>query len=454
MNGQAPARAFGLITCLALVMGNMIGSGVYLLPAALAPFGWTAVAGWLVTIGGCLSLAWLFAVLARALPEAGGLYVYTREAFGKPAGFAVAWAYWVSVWVANAAIAVAAVSYLSLFAPAIASVPAVAAILALGIIWTLTTINCLSVRLAGGFQVATVALKLLPILGAVLIAAVLLASDQAQVPPSAVPREALSLSAVATVSALTFWAMQGFETATIPAERVRDPSRVIPLATLYGTLATGLLYLCACTAVTMMLPYPQSAASNAPFADFFGRFVSPEVGMVIAAFAAISAIGALNGWTLIQGELPLALARDGNFPAWFARTGARGTPVRAQLVASSLVSLLVLSNYTRSIQDLFLFMALLATVAGLFIYLLCVPAAIVLMRRGVLPRSRRTLVAAVLGFAFALWALFGAGIEAVLWGLALVGAGLPLWLGMRRFSLSGSIPAAAAPAAAPPGPDA
>ena len=112
-----PKRALGFWICLALVVGNTIGTGIFLLPAALAPYGANAVAGWLVTIAGCLCLAQVFAALARALPQASGPYDYIRPALGAPAAFFVMWSYWISTWVTNAAVAIGAVSYLSSLAP-------------------------------------------------------------------------------------------------------------------------------------------------------------------------------------------------------------------------------------------------------------------------------------------------------------------------------------------------
>ena len=449
MKRQGQRGQLGFWMALALVMGNMIGSGVYLLPTALAPLGWNGVVGWLITIGGTLCLALVFARLARTFPLAGGPYVFVREAFGRPAGFAVAWAYWISVWVANAAISVAAISFLSVFVPAIAQSPGLPAVLAIAIIWTLTALNCLSVRAAGGFQLLTVLIKVLPIVGAIVIAALVAfnAAPQYQPLPALEPA-AFGASGIAAAAALTLWAMQGFETATIPAERVDNPERIVPRATLIGTAFTGALYLLACTSVALLLPLATASTSDAPFSEFARLYVGQEAALAIAGFAAVSAIGALNGWTLIQGEMPLALARDGSFPAWFGKTSAAGIPVRAHLLSSSLVTILVLANYSRSMQGLFLFMALLATVAALFLYLVTAPAALKLMKDGRLARTRGLTAAAVVGFVYALWTLWGAGAEATGWGAALIGAGIPVYFLMRRAHRSSRAPAAA-PAAPP-----
>jgi APA family basic amino acid/polyamine antiporter len=430
---QSRKRAFGFWTCLALVMGNMIGSGVFLLPRQLAPYGWNAIFGWMVTIAGVLCLAFVFARLAGRFPKAGGPYAYTREAFGAPAGFAVAWSYWISVWSANAAISLAAVSYLSHFAPALAAQPG---LLAVGFVWTFTLVNCLSVRGAGRVQLLTTILKIMP-LAAAIVLTLLVAGGDGAADLAPLRRQELSWSAVTATAALTLWAMVGFESATIPAGHVRDPERTVPSATLAGTLATGLIYLVACSGVALLLPPELAAQSNAPFADFIGRYWGFLPATFVALFATISCLGALNGWILIQGEMPLALARDGVFPRWFARTSAAGTPVRAHLVSSTLVTLLILANFSRSMGDLFVFMALLSTVASLVAYLACSLAALRLRGTGGFGRTPALLAAASLGALYSAWAIYGAGAEPAVWGAALLLSGLPIYFIVNRNLLRG-----------------
>lgn len=425
-------RVFGFWMCLALVMGNMIGSGVFLLPQQLAPYGWNAILGWGVTIPGALCLAFVFASLARRFPRAGGPYAYTAEAFGPAPGFTVAWSYWISTWTANAAISLAAVSYLSHFLPGLAAAPGLAAI---GFVWAFTLVACLSVRGTGGVQLVTTILKLLPLIAAMLLTAMIAANGDR---PDAVPLPAadISLTGVTAAAALTLWAMVGFESATIPAGHVRDPERTIPRATMVGTMATGLVYLIACSGVALLLPPAEAAASNAPFADFIGRYWGPGPASLVALFAAISALGALNGWVLIQGEMPAALARDGVFPAWLARSSKAGTPVRAHLVSSGLVTLLLLANQSRSMGDLFAFMALLSTAASLVAYLGCSLAALRLQAAGRIARSPALPVVATLGALYSAWAIYGAGPKPVLWGAALLLSGLPVYIMVRRNRLA------------------
>ncbi|WP_324750891.1 amino acid permease [Sphingomonas sp. LY54] len=419
-------RVLGFWMCLALVMGNMIGSGVYLLPASLAPYGWNALFGWVFTVGGALCLAYVFAALARALPRAGGAYGFVREGFGPFPAFVVGLTYWFSVWIANAAISIAAVSYLSLFAPGITAISGLPAMLAVGLVWAVTFINLFGARSAGGFQVVTMVLKLLPLVAVIVILALLAGGvGEAEVTPFRASD--ISGSAITATAALTLWAMLGFESASIPQGKVDRPDVTIPRATMVGTLLVGIIYILTCSAITLMLPADQIAQSNAPFADFIERYWGHGPALLIALFAAVSAIGALNGWVLIQGELPLAMARSGTFPRWFGVTDRNDTPTRSLIVSSALVSILILMNYSRSMADLFTFMALLSTAATLVLYLACAAASLRLTLRGEMPRSTPFLIIAGVGLVYALWTFYGAGLEATGWIFVLLALGAPLY---------------------------
>ena len=425
-----PRRAFGFWICLALVVGNMIGSGVYLLPASLAPFGWAGVFGWLLTIGGAMCLAIVFARLAGAFPEAGGPYVYGREAFGPFVGFVVAWTYWVSLWIGNVAVATGVVAPLGTLVPAVA---AHSAWWTLAILWLLTLVNCLGARLAGGLQVGATALKFLPLAAVILLAATILARQGVSVLPP-VRSEHFDFtgpSGIGAAATLTLWSFLGLESATIPAEKVENPRRVIGRATVAGTALTGLVYLFACSAPALLLPVDEASRSGAPLADFVARYWGGAAGSILALFAAITAFGALNGWILVQGEMPWAMASDGVLPRWLAVRSKRGTPVRAYVVTSGLISAVLLLNAARSAADLFKFLILLATTASLVAYLVCSLAAIALPARRRMASDALLWIAALLGAAYSAWAMWGAGAEANLWGFALMASGVPVFLVTR-----------------------
>ncbi len=428
-------RAIGLWMALALVVGSMIGSGVFLLPASLAPLGWNSVLGWLLTIGGTLCMATVFATLGKAFPQAGGPYAFTRIAFGPAAGFTVAWAYWISLWVGNAAIATAAVSYLSHLFPVIGTQSGLSAVVSFGIVWLFTLINLRGVTFAGQVQIVSTLMKLVPLLAVILLAAVVLVKG-GTAPVLPLRAEDIHLGGVTSAATLTLWAMLGIEVATVPADKVLNPEKTIPRATIWGTAGAGLIYLVVCSAVVLMLPALQTAHSEAPFADFVERYWGADAGLVIAAFGAISALGALNGWILVQAEILPAMARDGLFPPMFAKQSANGTPSNSLIISSGLLSFVVLLNYAQSMAKTFEFLILLTTAITLVMYLACALAAARLMMIGQLAKSKWLATVVILALIYALWTLYGAGWEAIKWGSALLLAGVPVYIWVTRVGLT------------------
>jgi basic amino acid/polyamine antiporter, APA family len=427
------AGDLGFWTCVSLVIGNMIGSGIFLLPASLAPYGGISLVGWLISAGGSLLLAQVFCSLARRAPLAGGPYAYTRLAFGDLAGFLMAWGYWISVLAAVAAIAVAFISYLTIFFPTLASRPVQASLAALAAIWLLTAVNALGIRAGGRVQVITTVLKILPLVALVVFGWARF--DPSHFIPFNPTGQGAFSAATATVS-LTLWAFLGLESATIPAGNVSNPARTIPRATLLGTALTALLYI-GTTVVVMGILKPASlATSTAPFADAAGVLAGSWAAYAVGIGAVVSCFGALNGWILIQGQIPLALATDGLFPKVFSRVSANGTPVIGLVISSVLVTLLVAANYTRSLVQLFTFSILLATLSCLVPYLFSSLAEWTLLRqeRDASGGARKTgaVLVAILAFLYSFWAIAGSGQEAVYWGFLLLMAGVPVYVWVRR----------------------
>lgn len=421
MSSQRPTRSIGPWTCLALVMGSMIGSGVFLLPASLAPYGWNAVGAWGFTIVGVLLIVLQFARLTRAFPHAEGSHGFVGKAYGPLAAFAVSWSYWVGVCVGNAAIATAAISYLSLFVPAIGADPHLSALLTIALLWALTLVNLRGAHVAGRVQLATMAIKLVPMIVVIaLIAVVLSRTGVAALAPF--PTDGLHRSDITAAAALTLWALVGFEAASLAHARVRNPERTIPRMLMTGALLTGLIYLVVCTGIALMLPPDVAAASNAPFADFVARFWSPGPALAVGLFASISAIGTLNGLILVQGELLSGMARSGELPRWWAALNAHGAPARAMIVSSLLTTLLIAFNASKSLAQLFTFLALMSTASTLLLYLGVVLASLRLRTGGVL---------GLLALVFTLWTLWGAGLDATGWSLVLAALALPIYWIMR-----------------------
>lgn len=405
-------------------MGNMIGSGVFLLPASLAPFGGSSLLGWLVSAGGAILLALVFARLAHFNPLSGGPYAYTRQAYGDLAGFLVAWGYWISIWCANGALAVAFVGYLDPFFPSIVRTPPLAATVAVAVLWLLTAVNVWGVSSAGRLQVVTTGLKILPLLAIGIAGVVSLNSSHFSI--SGGPLE-IGQSVMATAT-LTLWAFLGLECATVPADRTADAGRTIPRATVVGTVLSAAIYLLATIGVMSLLEPSTLGSSTAPFADAARRLAGDGAAALVAVGAAVSCFGALNGWVLIVGQIPLAVAKDGLFPAAFARLSSRGTPAFAMIVGAVLSTGLVAMNYSRGLVDLFTFIILLATLSTLVPYTFCSLAGYILHRRNSrLPWSAGATAISGLAFAYALFTIGGAGADVVFWGYLLLMSGLPLY---------------------------
>ena len=434
MSKPATSRGLGFWMCLALVIGNMIGASVFLLPASLAPYGVNSIFGWLLTAAGSILLAIVFARLARSYPDAAGPYVYPHKAFGEAVGFLTAWGYWMAVWIGNAAIVTGTVAYLAELVPAIKQTVGGPAIVSCAIIWILTFINWRGVRQAGVLQIVTTALKLLPLLALVVLAVVLLGRGDASV--IRVDPQPLSLAAVTASATLTLWAFLGLESATVPAGRVIDPEKTIPRATLWGTAITTALYILACSTVVLLLPTAELAQSTAPFADVVRMFWGGNAATLFALFAFIAGFGSLNGWILVQGEMPATLARAGVFPKFFAQRSKYGTPGTSLFITGGLLTVVVLFNYTASMVTVFTKILLISTLSNLVTYLCCALATLKLAWQGDLGLKGKSLgvlsTIAILGAIYAIWTIFGAGMEAFYWGIGLFVAGVPVYFAMKK----------------------
>lgn len=434
---RAPApklkRSMGLWMATALVVGNMVGSGIFLLPATLAgSAGPISILGWVFTGAGAILLALVFANLGKAFPRTGGPYAYARRAFGDFVGFQTAWGYWIAVWAGNAAIAVAFVGYFAVFWPELGDSNSLAAAVGIATIWLLTLTNVLGARQGGAVQVVTTVLKFVPLAAIGVIGLFFIDADNL----SPFAPQGSDLSLLSTTAALTLWAFIGLESATVPAEEVKDPERTIPRATIIGTTLAAGLYLVATVAIMGILPTAQLAESSSPFADAAGVAFGGGWDKAIAAVAMISSFGALNGWIMLQGRVPLAAAEDGLFPKRFAKVhGERKTPVFGLVVSSVLVTVLMAMNYNSSLVDQFEFVILLATLTTLVPYAYASAAQVMLFitDRGAFKGVKflRDTVIAALAFAYSVWAIAGAGDDIVTKGFVLMLAGVPVYLWVR-----------------------
>jgi APA family basic amino acid/polyamine antiporter len=407
----------------------MIGAGVFMMPAALAKFGGISLLGWVCSAIGAFLIAKVFAHLSKLLPAAdGGPYAYSQKGLGDFAGFLVAWGYLVSVWCTNAAITVSFISALSTFIPALATNPYLAIGTGLATIWFLSWINSLGILTSGILQLITTILKIVPI---VLIGLVGLFYIQWN---NFLPFNASGTSTIAAITAtttFTFFAFLGIECATIPSGSVANSATTVAKATTLGTLIATLVYILGTVSVMGMIPAAALKNSVTPFADAAVIIWGQGAKYWVSAGVAISAFGALNGYILIQGQLPYAVAKDQLFPQIFMRKNDKGVPVYGLVISSIFVSVFMAMNYTKGLAEQFQFLILLTTSTILIPYIFCT-ASYLLMRLRVVGITKNiftgAIVLAALTFLFCIWIMLGLGYETVFWGFVLTMSSVPIYV--------------------------
>ncbi|MFC3814643.1 APC family permease [Lysobacter sp. GCM10012299] len=439
-----PERKLGFWMCTALVVGNTIGIGIFLLPASLAPYGYSAMLGWVITVFGCLAMARVFARLARDMPSADGPYGYIRGTLGEIPAFMAMWSYWIATWITNAAIAIGVVGYLDTLFPVLREVPA--ALQAVTLLWFFVLVNLLGVRAGGRVQIVTTVLKLLPMLAVAGLGVWLLITHPSSYTEH-LPTEPVSLAPLMAASTIALFAMLGFESAAVPADRVQNPGWTIPRATMVGTMITAVIYLVVSSVPLLLIPAAELAQSKAPFSDLIDRLVGGGYGRVLSLFVVISGLGALNGWVLLVGELTRTIACNGGLPASFSRSNRFGAPALALVATGALASAMILMNYSKSLVQGFTFITTVVTAANLPLYLCCALALLVLWRRGQKPANSDMLVLAVPGLVYVTFAFIGLGGEPFGWAIVLAAAGLPVYalLRLRNGRAGTLLPPAAKP---------
>ena len=422
----ATTKKIGFWGATSFVLGNMIGSGIFLLPASLASFGGISIIGWIVSALGGLTLAKVFSELSKRFPKTGGPYTFAKQGFGDFPAFLVAWGYWISICCTNAAIAVTMLSYLSTFFPILNTSPAVAAITGLGTIWFLTYINTRGVKETSWIQVTTTVLKLVPL---ILVAIVgLFFIETAHFQPFNLSGES-DLSAITATATLTLFAFLGIESATIPAGNIENPTVTIPKATIVGTWVAIFAYVLGSIAVMGIIPPETLQHSSAPFADAAVVIWGESARNWVALGIVISTFGALNGWIMMQGQIPMAAAKDKLFPALFGKVNKNDMPAKGLMFSSLLISGLILMNYSKSLVKTFEFMILLATLTCLVPYLFSTATHLLFALRS---GKKWSWIWGSLAFIFSMWAVAGSGEEIVFWGFLALMSGIPIYVWIKR----------------------
>lgn len=409
-------KKLGLGMLIALVTGNMIGSGIFMLPANLASFGSISLLSWLFTGAGALLLALVFARLSMFVPnKSGGPYTYAHEGLGKFLGFQTGYCYWVNVWVGNAAIVISCVGYLRVFFPAL-SQPMYSTSVSIALLWLLTFINTRNVRFIGSFQVVTTILKLVPIFLIMAFSAkhfhLAYLTSQFNISGKS------DFSAFTSAASITLWAFIGLESAAVVGENVENPKRNIPLATIIGTLIATAVYMACSTFIMGLIPAEVLQHSTAPFSDA-AQYIFGSWGSVIVTIGAVVAcLGTLNGMILLQGQVSMAAADDGMFPRLFAKRNQFGMPAKGQIVTTLMVTVILLATISDELTQQFQFIALVATSMAIVSYFYTALADMVLLGREDkrITLFNKHLWIAILAAAYSFWAFVGSGVNVIFYG--------------------------------------
>jgi APA family basic amino acid/polyamine antiporter len=369
-------RGLGLFGAIALVAGNIIGSGIYVIPASLADAaGPLSLLAWPIVAAGYLCLNAVYADLAEAYPYQGGLQVYVERAFGPLAGLLASSMYWISCVIGNAAFVTAFVGYALVFFPVFAR-PLPAFLLAQALLWTLTIVNMGGIRAGAAVQTTTTVLKLLPL--GVLALALIPHASVSNLQPFAPKGWGALFPAIALVA----WPFLGSETATVPAEEMRDARRTIRLAAFGGFGVAAAAYFAVALSVALALPSADIAGSASPLALAAQHALGPWGKAFVTVGALVSIAGVLNGWILIAGRLPQAAAKRGYMPQALAHLSPRtGAPARALLISGIAAGALASTYFVRTLLDAYNFIALASTAAALVAIAMAAAALVVLVRR-------------------------------------------------------------------------
>ena len=419
-------RVIGFWRGWSIAVGCAVGSGIFMMPTMLAPYGLLGFGGWLVAGAGSILVALTMARLVKRIPKTGGPYVYVNEGLGDFSGFIIAWTYWVACVSAIAGISIAFVGYLGFFLPQIASSQIYALLASLMLIWIIVFLNIRSLENSSKFQLISTLLKLVPLMLIVLLGA---SNFDTSNLPELNPTNLHPISLIATVTTLVMWSFIGIETATVPADNVINPQETIPKVLIASVITILILYILVSIAIAALVPASELLDSSAPFALAASKILGVTGGAIISIGALISTLGSLNANTLTAGNLSLAAARDGLLPSKFVILTKNGTPIFTYLLTGVFVSILLMLNYTKGMVNAFVFMAMLSTLSTLIAYAFCAIAEFKFAKADAKNLQRNNaLLLSCITFLYAFFAIWGAGIEMIIYSLILILIGTPIYL--------------------------
>lgn len=421
-----PARRIGWGLAALVVAGNMIGSGVYLAPVALASTGSSSLIGWLICGAGAMVLAAVFAGLGRFQPDADGLSDFTRRGLGRFLGYQTAIAYWGVCLTGNVAVAIAGTGYLAFFFPALAQ-SGPAAVSNLILIGVTTTAYAMGAKVAARLGAATLVIGLLPLVLAIAAGAVAFSGDTFS---ASWNTSGVSLGqSIPAALVVIFWSFLGLESAAALSQLVRNPGRDVGRASVAGVGLALVVYVAATTAVFGVIPAGQLAASTSPFADLAARVFGASIAGLVAVCAVIKAMGTISGWTMLGGETARSAAEAGYLPRVFGSSARPGRlPLTNPLINGALMAVMVLASIQPTLADQFGLLIGACTVLTICLYALC---CISLVRFTRAPGWRAL---AMIGLVFSVGAVVAAAPGNVVPAIVLFAVASVGWIWVRKTS--------------------
>jgi putrescine:ornithine antiporter len=422
-----PQQKMNLTQLTFIVAINMMGSGIIMLPTNLARVGAISLLSWAVTAVGSLAIAYGFAQAGLLNQRSGGLAAYAEDAYGKPGYFQVFFLYFLSLAIANVAVAISGVGYLSVFMPSLSATPLTTCLAAVALLWLTTVANFGGPAVTGRIGAVSVWGVILPV--GLLSIIGWFWFDSATFAAAWNPKGISWVEGVRSSIALTLWAFLGLESAAQNSAAVENPKRDVPLACMLGTVGAAVIYVLSTTVIQGIVPNADLANSTGPFGLAYARMFSPAVGSFVMVLAVMACLGSLLGWQFTLAQTAKAAAEDRMFPAFFATMTRRGAPITGMVVMGVVQSLLALMTISPTLSDQFSVLVNLAVVTNVIPYIIALSALPVMMRVAGLSRHKyqQTMRVSVVAIVYGVFAIYAAGKDAVFGAMLVMGVGYSVW---------------------------
>jgi putrescine:ornithine antiporter len=410
-----------------IVAVNMMGSGIIMLPTNMAQVGAISLLSWGVTAIGSLALAYGFAQAGLLNARAGGLAAYAEDAYGKAGYFQVFYLYFLSLAIANVAVASSALGYLSSFWPAITATPVITCAGVIALLWLTTFANFGGPSLTGRIGAVTVWGVILPVGLISIIGWFWFSGDTFAAAWN--PQGLGVMEGVGSSISLTLWAFLGLESAAQNSAAVENPKRDVPLACMFGTLGAAVIYILSTTVIQGIVPNAELAQSTGPFGLAYAKMFNPAVGTIVMALAVMACLGSLLGWQFTLAQTGKAAADDGMFPSIFSRENRLGAPIAGMVIMGVVQSLMALMTISPNLSEQFSALVNLAVVTNVIPYIIALSALPLMMElAGVsATKFRRNAIVTTVALVYSVYALFASGKDAVFGGMLVMGIGFVIW---------------------------